>query len=64
MARLLIKQLGQQWYITGDEDAGVMGPYKTKGEAEESARGIRKFYKYENDRSFFTSDKETKDASS
>ncbi len=43
--RLLTKRLGAWWWIVGDEDAGPMGPYHTKAEADDDRRGLLRTYR-------------------
>jgi len=45
---LIVKRLGKYWWILGDEDAGPMGPYDTKAEAEDDRKGVKRFYKWAN----------------
>jgi len=51
-----IKRLGLHWFITGNEEIGIMGPYETKAEAESDRRGIMRTIRYENEPGFMTSD--------
>lgn len=50
--KLRIAKLGKHWWIVGDEDFGPIGPYDRKsGEnsAAEDLRGLRRFYRHEDD---------------
>jgi len=44
------------WWIIGlpDDEYSAAGPYTTRAEAEEDRRGLVRFYRNENKRSFFT----------
>jgi hypothetical protein len=44
---LQVKRLGKNWWILGDDEAGLMGPYSTRTEAMESRRGVMHFYRME-----------------
>ena len=44
--KLEVKQLGSHWWILGDEDAGPMGPYNSRGDAEEDRRGVLRFHRF------------------
>ena len=52
--------MGKFYWILGDDDAGPIGPYKSNSEAIEARRGLRRFYRYENEPGFVTSDKRIK----
>jgi len=58
MIELEIKRRDGAWEIVGDPDAGAMGPYNHKTDAETDKRGVDRFYRNENRPSFFTGEKE------
>ena len=57
MPQLEIKRINGAWEIVGDPDAGAMGPYKQKVDAEADERGVERFYRNENRESFFTGER-------
>ena len=48
-----VKKLGQHWWILTDD--GFVGPYNSRGEAEEDKRGLMRTDKHKDDHGFFTS---------
>jgi len=50
--KLQIRKMGQFWWITGDESAGLMGPYNKREDAESDRIGVTRFYRHENDPEF------------
>jgi len=40
--KLRIARMGKHWWIVGNEESGPQGPYDTKTEAEDTARGLRR----------------------
>lgn len=55
--KLETKKLGKFWYITGDDSAGLMGPYNTPKEAEEDRKRIVKFYRHREEPGWLSSDR-------
>ena len=45
------------YWITSLPDSPDAGPYNTKAGAESDRRGLRRFFKHENERDFFTIDR-------
>lgn len=41
---LQLKKIGNKWWILGDADAGPMGPYDNRKDAESDKRGVEEFY--------------------
>ena len=46
------------WWITGVPDCEPCGPYKTRAEAMDDLRGLRRFFKYGHLRHYVTTDNE------
>jgi hypothetical protein len=38
--KLEVRKLGAKWWITGDDECGLIGPYDTRTEAEADRKGI------------------------
>jgi hypothetical protein len=38
--KLKVRKLGKYWWITGDEECGLIGPFDTRKEAEEDRKSI------------------------
>lgn len=57
-ARLRIaRRHGAWWILGGGDDAGDIGPYATRREAEEDRRGLERTARYGHRRSFWTCEK-------
>lgn len=54
---LKTEQIGPHWWIMGDKEYGLYGPYKTKTDADEDRRGVVRTMTKLNDREFFTGEK-------
>ncbi len=59
--KLTTKKLGTYWWILGDEDAGPMGPYDSRVEAEDDRVGVTRFYRHCNKPGYVTSETQTDD---
>ena len=46
---LTIVRHGAHWWLVGDRDAGPMGPYQTKAEAESARQGLLRAYRADPD---------------
>ena len=57
MTTLRLKLIRKRWWILGDPDAGPMGPYGSKREAEEDRRGVERFHLHGHKPGYVTSDK-------
>jgi len=55
---LTVKRLGACWWIIGDEDAGPMGPYDDKEEAEQDRVGMGRFRRYCDEPGYITIERE------
>ena len=54
MPRLQTMKKGKTWWIVGDDDAGPMGPYDNKQQAEEDRVGVARFHRHKDDPEFIT----------
>ena len=52
----LIKREDGWWIINVPSDVSECGPYDTKAEAADDMRGLKRFFKYENDPTDWTTD--------
>jgi len=57
--KLRLVPVGIDWWIVGDDDAGPMGPYETKPEAESDKRGLTRGYRYGDEPGFTCSETQT-----
>lgn len=51
------RKLGKRWWVTGFKDVPPMGPYDTKGEAEEARKGVSRFFCNQDKPGYVTCDK-------
>jgi hypothetical protein len=58
--RLKVRRLGKYWWITGDDECGLMGPYDTHEEAEGDRKGIIRTMKNIDEPDYWTTQKVNK----
>lgn len=57
MISMVVTQIDGKWWILDPHDPDPLGPYQNKADAEADARGLKRFYRYENVPGFITSDR-------